>query len=314
MSQEKNRCSRFVTTPENMCKSGSVFDANYYTRGFNFISVNNVLNFNNQNPTTGGIVPASKVLLFYNCLNQANGDVLPGLPLANCNINSAVSPVLSGTSCSNMVVGADYVFVYSIASGILTIQSVKITLWFANQALVSNSLISQSFSVSFQSELSSITYTKSGNPGYLYGSPVIAGKSLKNGTNIAVSYIPDQSFGITLLKDVPSTTGGPVGCTAGLADYNNRAPVTFGENTKTGCTMWLPYSNLTKGNCNALRAKIYSLQTLTAANIDMVGIFGNASVSNEFSDWVPIINSPPSSITGKGSVSFTIIVIYLLEF
>jgi hypothetical protein len=202
-----------------------------------------------------------------------------------------------------MVKGVDYTFVYSTASGILSIQSVKVVVWLATETIVANSAISQSFSVSFQSELQSVTYEKSGNPGYIYGAPVLAGTSLTNGASFAVSYIPDSRFGITLIKDVPSTSGGPVSCSAGTTDYDNRSPVTFGENSKSGCTMWLRYSDLARGNCNALRRRIYDLQTLTAANIDVVGIFGNASYSNQLSDWVPVINSPPSVITGSGSVS-----------
>ena len=68
--------------------------------------------------------------------------------------------------------------------------------------------------------------------------------------------------------------------------------------------MWLRYSDLASSNCNALRKRIYDLQTLTAAKIDVVGIFGNSSFSNELSDWVAVINSPPSIITGSGSVCF----------
>ena len=203
-----------------------------------------------------------------------------------------------------MVTGVDYTFVYSTASGLLTIKSVQVVVWLATRNIVANSAIPQSFSVSFQSELQSITYEKSGNPGYIYGAPVLAGTSLTNGNKFAVSYIPDARFGITLVKDVPSTSGGPVSCTSGTADYDNRSPVTFGENSKGGCTMWLRYSDLASSNCNALRKRIYDLQTLTAAKIDVVGIFGNSSFSNELSDWVAVINSPPSIITGSGSVCF----------
>jgi hypothetical protein len=77
-----------------------------------------------------------------------------------------------------------------------------------------------------------------------------------------------------------------------------RAPVTFGENMKGGCTLWLPYSSLDSSTaCSTLRAQIVALQTLTAQNINLVGIWGNASVNNALSDWVTVIDSKPAWLT-----------------
>lgn len=66
--------------------------------------------------------------------------------------------------------------------------------------------------------------------------------------------------------------------------------------------MWLKRSDLAASNCNALRTKIYNLQTLTAAKMSLVGIFGNASISNKLSDWISVIDNPSSTITGAGKV------------
>lgn len=121
---------------------------------------------------------------------------------------------------------------------------------------------------------------------------------MTKGDQKAVSYIPDERFGITLPKDIPLPSGTGIGCSTVSSDYVSRTPVMFGENTKSGCTMWLKRSDLAASNCNALRKQIFDLQTLTASKVSLVGIFGNASISKEISDWVKVINSPPDTITG----------------
>ena len=62
----------------------------------------------------------------------------------------------------------------------------------------------------------------------------------------------------------------------------------------SGCSLQLTRSELA-ASCGQIRKMVYSLQTLTAASISHVGIFGNASVNNEF-DWIKVINNPPSYI------------------
>lgn len=124
---------------------------------------------------------------------------------------------------------------------------------------------------------------------------MLAGKATTQGTSQVVSYIPDPLFGLSLPKDIPM--GNQIGCTDSTTDYTNRTPVTFGENTQTGCTMWLTRPDFANANaCDALRTRIFNIQTLTAQSIDRIAKFGNASV-NDINDWIGIIASPPQ-LTG----------------
>ena len=111
-----------------------------------------------------------------------------------------------------------------------------------------------------------------------------------------ILFIPDSMFGLSLVSDI--NTGGSIGCPGiisnSITDYLNRKSVRFGQNLVTGCTMRLNRTELTS-SCGQLRTYIYKLQTLTAARISHVAMFGNASVQNEY-EWIPVINNMPNNI------------------
>ncbi|KAJ3270114.1 Tectonic-3 [Terramyces sp. JEL0728] len=223
-------------------------------------------------------------------------DPITNVATSSCSsLPTSPSPTLSNGVCSNMVVEVALVFTYQIVTSVLTLTALDMTIVFDSQTF-SNS-IKQTFSVQYVAQGATNVYSRSGNPGYIYGLPVLAGLQVSQGSANAISMNADPQFGITLLKDVAQTS--TVGCPNTLTDYGNRSPVTFGENTISGCTLWLTRNDLLN-NCDSLRSRIYNLQTLTARNIDSVGMFGNASTTNVF-DWIKIINNPPSAITGAVS-------------
>lgn len=288
MQSTRNTCSRYITSYALSCAAGSVFDIAYYTSSYTFL----------LDPSGGGIVlDPSLVTVILQCL-----DLATGLPY-NCPLAGSSPIQLSNGRCSQMVSKIDYTFTYNSQSPFLLLAGVKIVVLFTTQVLTPASLMPQTFSTNYVASTTLSTYTRSGNPGYLLGYPVLAGL-LTSGSSGAksVNYIPDPLFGLTLPTDVPLASG-QVGCTPGTSDYGSRTTVSFGENTSSGCTLYLKYSDLGNATaCQNLRSTIYNLQTLTAANINAVGIFGNASVSNGISDWVSIIGSAPSAITGLGAV------------
>ena len=144
---------------------------------------------------------------------------------------------------------------------------------------------------------------RSGSPGYIVGKPVLSGAITSVGVKKVISYIPDPYFGVTLVKDVKF--GGNIGCPSGSTEYLSRDPITFGQNTQSGCSLLLTLSDFnSQASCDALRTRIYNLQTLTAQTINRVGKFGNASVNNEF-DWIPINNNIPSVVQAGATFAQT---------
>ncbi|KAJ3260839.1 Tectonic-1 [Boothiomyces macroporosus] len=241
-----------------------------------------------KDPTSSATVTTSTNFMCIDPNTNVATSSCPSLP-------TSPTPVLSGTTCSNTVVEVALVFSYKIVSSVLTLTSLDIT-FVLDSRTMSNS-IEQTFSVEYQLEGTVNVYAKSGNPGYIYGLPVLSGLEVSQGSSNAISFNTDPQFGITLVKDTLSS--GTIGCTSSTSDYGNRLPVTFGENTISGCTLWLTRDDLLN-NCDSLRSRIYNLQTLTAQNIDSIGKFGNASTTNVY-DWIKIINNPPSALTGTTS-------------
>ncbi len=137
---------------------------------------------------------------------------------------------------------------------------------------------------------------RSGSPGYLVGDPLLLGtKTVDNSSSkSAILFTPNPLYRLTLVQDV--ATGGQMTCAA-VADLESRLPVTFGEDVTTSCSLHYSYDELSGTNCAVVRSKVYQLQTLTAASLTHVGMFGNAALTN-VADWIAILNSPPPLLTG----------------
>jgi hypothetical protein len=132
-------------------------------------------------------------------------------------------------------------------------------------------------------------YSRSGNPGYVLGLPILSGSIITNDNSLqAISTIPDPRFGITLAQDTYNSVTGLIECPS-PADRLNRSPVTFGENTAGGCSLWLTIADFNSAtSCNALRTRIADIQSSLPSLLTHVGKFGNASVENINADWIPI--------------------------
>ncbi|KAI8899878.1 hypothetical protein BC833DRAFT_331467 [Globomyces pollinis-pini] len=274
------KCSRKLDA--SSCNAGSPFDLQYYLKGISFID-------DPSKDEKQFIVPQITIL----CFNAVTG--LAG----TCSGLAGSAPVLSNGVCSRTVKSLSYTFQYTIVDSKLTISSVIVTAVLQSLTVTASSrYFAQEFSIAFKNSDSALVYKKSGNPGYRIGSPVLTGQLTTQDELNAISYIDDPTFGLTLPTD--TITSNSIGCSLTGADYANRIPVTFGENTQTGCTMWLTLNQLNT-QCDQLRSRIFNLQTLTAANVQYVGMFGNATVNNPF-DWILVQSSPMEEITGSISL------------
>ncbi|KAI8911712.1 hypothetical protein EDD86DRAFT_245973 [Gorgonomyces haynaldii] len=208
----------------------------------------------------------------YSCV-----DPITGLRIACTGLTTPTVPTLSGGNCAQV----EMTITYTSTSSNVTIVGTSVNVVLETKPITNGT------------NGTSNMYSKSGNPGYLYGAPVLTGK-LSSVSNNAIDYIPEPQLGITLLKETPSA--GVMQCPS-LTDYKNRIPLTFGDNVVTGCTLYLKRSDF--DSCTALRQQIYNLQTLTASGITHVGKFGNANVNNVY-DWIPVISNPPDLLSTVG--------------
>ncbi|XP_053550960.1 tectonic-3 [Bombina bombina] len=174
------------------------------------------------------------------------------------------SPTYNTDTCENVVSKVLYTVLYNGAQGITNV-SVSFTL----VNLTSTSLsIQQTFRLLYKPVSSASLVpatTRSGNPGYLVGYPVLT----ENGP-------------LTMLR-----TLGNGSC--------SRSAVQFGMNTLGGCTIRGHTSEL----CSNLSTRAYEL--LTGDSPQRLGVFGNASVALE-GDWTTIIYKNCSQ-QGSGNCS-----------
>ncbi|KAI8923874.1 hypothetical protein BC831DRAFT_468969 [Entophlyctis helioformis] len=286
MQSTAGSCQRVISSVAAACAPASVFHLSYYVNGFQLVS----------DPATSSSI--SVTLNQVKCVSATTG-------LATTCASASTVPSLSGAVCSQMVSKITYTLVYSLTSGTPIVTSVLVDAVLTSATLAVGDTIVQSFETKFVPSATSETFTRSGSPGYAVGSPILAGTLSVQGTTSAISYIPDPLLGITLPIDV-AVAGSPssVQCPAETS-YTGRSPISFGENGVYGCTLKLNRASLlTSAGCATIRTRVYALQTLTAASITHVGIFGNASVNNVY-DWVKVINSPPADVTGTQAITDT---------
>jgi hypothetical protein len=85
------------------------------------------------------------------------------------------------------------------------------------------------------------------------------------------------------------TSSTEFGCSS---DPLSRIPITFGEDSISGCTLFLSYQDMSSIGCQAVRSKVNAIQTNNGVldSINQVGMFGNSSVTKT-SEWIPLIVS-----------------------
>ncbi|XP_063820469.1 tectonic-1 isoform X2 [Pseudophryne corroboree] len=168
--------------------------------------------------------------------------------------------------CSNAVLEGSYSVTYT-DQGEITSVSVSFIL-----GAINKSPFQQKFHIHFIED-GSASAPLSGNPGYVFGLPLVAGFKLPQSGIIRST----NRFGqLTLLKSSSDQN-----C---LAEDGKRAPVLFGYNMMSGCTLRMNYSDA--AFCQI--AADTTLNALTGQQFpDYVAQFGNSQPENVL-DWVAI--------------------------
>ncbi|XP_041059372.1 tectonic-2 [Carcharodon carcharias] len=180
-------------------------------------------------------------------------------------------PKLVEGMCENMILGAEYVFSWKGN----TISNVTLLVTVGNVPLDSPATLTQRFSVTFINLKNdhSTNVTRSGNPGYQIGKPVIG--AFENGKT---------------LRKAPLSIWRPVG--NGLCSSAQTTSVLFRKDSISGCLLRLSIDNFE--NCANLRSIVYkNLLNLVPTNVSRRGNSNPADLS----EWVPLFKAPPISST-----------------
>ncbi|XP_040272020.1 tectonic-1 isoform X2 [Bufo bufo] len=168
--------------------------------------------------------------------------------------------------CNDVVLGGSYTFTYTNKGEITSIAASFIL------GAIDQNMVQQNFQIRFIENGTAPT-PLSGNPGYVFGLPVVAGFKLSQSGIVQST----NRFGqLTLLK-----SSNDQNC---LAGEGLRTPVLFGYNMMSGCRLRVNYTGA--GFCKITSAAILNvLQGQQFPNY--VAQFGNSQPENVL-DWVPI--------------------------
>ncbi|XP_056392039.1 tectonic-1 isoform X2 [Hyla sarda] len=168
--------------------------------------------------------------------------------------------------CNDVVLGGSYTFTYTDKGGITSIAASFIL------GAIDTNTFQQNFQIHFIENGTAPTLL-SGNPGYVFGLPIVAGFKLPQSGIIQST----NRFGqLTLLKSSSDQD-----C---LVQEGNRTPVLFGYNSISGCKLRLSY--IGPEFCKFAKTAILSvLQGQQSPNY--VAQFGNSQPENVL-DWVPV--------------------------
>ena len=187
--------------------------------------------------------------------------------------------------CENTLLDLSYTVKYD-ADGYLKNVDADITL--TNLPIDSDTTFVQTYSVLFQNENSAavvtskekgniISRSKSGNPGYLVGKPVLGGflKTINSNQAIAMS-----NRGMTTLGFSPDGT-----CTNASSD----STINYGTDEMSGCYLSLTREELAElcSGASTLVDPSTNITTFLSYNASYVGIFGNADPL-DVSQWLEI--------------------------
>ncbi|XP_073532414.1 tectonic-1 isoform X2 [Phyllobates terribilis] len=168
--------------------------------------------------------------------------------------------------CNHVVLGGSYTFTYTDKGEITSIAASFLL------GAIDKNTVQQNFQIRFI-ENGTAPAPISGNPGYVFGLPLVAGFKLPQS---GIIWSTNRFGQLTLLK-----SSNDQNC---LAEEGNRTPVLFGYNMMSGCKLRVNYTS--DGFCKFAGAAILNvLQGHQFPNY--VAQFGNSQPENIL-DWVPI--------------------------
>nr|XP_020739117.1 tectonic-3 isoform X1 [Odocoileus virginianus texanus] len=175
-------------------------------------------------------------------------------------VSQAGSPVLAGNTCQNVVSQV----IYEIeTNGTFGIQKVSVSFGQTNLTVEPGTSLQQDFIIHFrafqQSTAASLTGSRSGNPGYIVGKPLLV---LSGDIRHSMTLLQSQGDGTCAIK---------------------RHEVQFGVNAISGCKL-----RLKRVDCSHLQQEIY--QTLHGSpRPEHIAIFGNADPAQK-GEWTGILS------------------------
>jgi hypothetical protein len=192
---------------------------------------------------------------------------------------SSTVPPCSST-CFNALIGADFTYTVTTRG---VISGVKADLQVTDIAACSPVMVTQAFNVKFKPDsekgmadnpVNTVARKKSGNPGFIKGSPLAVGKKVTNG-------IGDQTKAAVAMKSDGLSIAVPGW--SGYCDSVSSKEVLFGIDTLSSCKVSLTAKQL-KDLC---KANIPGFLNVTT---DLIGVFGNANPL-VVGDWIEVTTS-----------------------
>lgn len=203
---------------------------------------------------------------------------------STCN-RTRISSFCTNSTCTNIVKGLKYVIAHNGSAGISNIDA-YFDIGNASHAFY------QYFEVQYNWIDANKTrvFTRSGNPGYIMGKPIIFGISHTNKSNEIFFNKTDGFFTLSLAGK------------NGECDRINRHIIAFGEDVKLRCSAKLLIKNFTTLSCKELQNLTMSLllrdSLLNASYRAYVSKMGNV-IKKDTTDWLQIVfdRIPQSVIT-----------------
>ncbi|XP_067941943.1 tectonic-1-like [Watersipora subatra] len=193
------------------------------------------------------------------------------------NITGDTQPPFYNTDqqrCTGVV--TEVAFTVQHEAGVLVSVSAHITISDLSGDLTA---VEQKYSITYLAAGSTpSTFQRSGNPGYIIGKPLLAGRRV----NDYIDLNGDRTQYLTMI-----TASADGDCNS---DRLRRTPVLFGQNFRSGCTWKL--SDTDVSSCRDLQSDILEALlgpsgSLASDNAIYIASFGNSSVLKA-GDWVPV--------------------------
>ena len=321
------RCRRRVENLQALCTNESALSANAYSSNFRVARSPSLLEviLSAENDTAASSAmdgSGNDTLSVYDSDQLLSISVstvrcrTPSGNIEDCPVTAssfAQGPVFNATSttCEFILEEAHFLVLHNNTGGIESV-SVDVVLGFVSAGLQT---IEQQFTYTFRRSTESPVFIRSGNPGYLLGSAVLAGRLRSSSTSSVVAF--NETTNVTVVNtdsyielssnpsdwlsapgNLPSATGSVSSSVDCVTLPLVLTAVRFGEDHRTGCLLHYDAVNITQ-SCSVLQS--ISRSVLSApSSLTHVAEYGN-SLPNDTAGWVEILQESVSLPAGPQS-------------
>lgn len=228
------------------------------------------------------------------CQNETCIEITPHIctsfqSITDCR-NGTDQPKFSDGECKKVVTEVEYYFYHNGTDGI---KQAKAYFWLKNMTGSFGHQMLQKISVKFRwVDSPEIIFERSGNPGYIVGKPVMAGRKIYN-VSTENAAVKKEAIELSVDSNQWLTA---FGMSQGICSSEFRNPIRFRENALYTCSLHLMKDDFDKGKCLQLQKRIFDLligedfSNITTNNHfnKFVATFGNSKVE-ETGDWVQVL-------------------------